>query len=238
MCPAFEPPSETACYHHEQVQSATAFIFDMDGVILDSMPVHNESWGAYLARFGVELDPESIDAGMHGQHNSQVVRNFFGDSLSAEEIFRHGAEKEKLFREMMRPQLDRYVVAGLKNFLERYRDVPMGLASNAEPANIDFVIDGAGIRSYFSAVLAGSQVAHPKPHPEIYLRCAEMLGVHASDCVIFEDSDTGIQAARAAGARVIGLTTTSPELHGTDLTVRDFLAPELDSWLAQLSPIA
>ncbi len=219
------------------MQPANALIFDLDGVVVDSMAVHNETWAVDLAGFGVELDPESIDAGMHGRHNSDVVRNFFGDALSAEEIFRHGADKERLYRELMAPRLEARVVGGVGQFLARYRGVPMGIASNAEPANVDFVLDGAGIRDYFSAVLTGSQVAHPKPHPEIYLRTAELLGVHASDCIVFEDSDTGIQAARAAGARVVGITTTSPTLHNTDLNVADFLAPELDSWLAQFAPI-
>ena len=74
----------------------------------------------------------------------------------------------------------------------------MAVASNAEPANVDFVLDAAGLRPYFRAVLDGHQVSRPKPYPDIYLRAAEILGSVPAECVIFEDSLTGIRAARAA----------------------------------------
>jgi beta-phosphoglucomutase-like phosphatase (HAD superfamily) len=78
----------------------------------------------------------------------------------------------------------------------------------------------------------GHQVARPKPHPDIYLRAAELLGVPPEDCVVFEDSLTGIQAARAAGMAVVGVGTTHDELPGVGLEIRDFTSPALEPWLA------
>jgi beta-phosphoglucomutase-like phosphatase (HAD superfamily) len=107
------------------------------------------------------------------------------------------------------------------------------VASNAEPANIDFVLDGAGLRPCFSAVVDGHQVSQPKPWPDIYLRAAELLHTSPGNCIIFEDSPTGIAAARAAGGRVAGIATHTTDLPGVDVLVRDFNDPALLRWLEQ-----
>jgi beta-phosphoglucomutase-like phosphatase (HAD superfamily) len=107
----------------------------------------------------------------------------------------------------------------------------MGLASNAEPANIAFVLDGLGLRRHFQVVVDGHQVDRPKPFPEIYLRAAELLGVAPAECVVFEDSPTGVEAGRAAGAKVVGVRTHPVELEGVDLLIPDFRDPALKGWL-------
>lgn len=220
-----------------RLESGYAFLFDMDGVIVHSMPLHNEAWRLYLADHGIHLEPAEIDARMHGKHNADCVRAFFGADVSDDQIRTHGTEKEKIYRELMRPRLREHLVAGIGEFLDRYHGTPMAVASNAEPANVSFVLDGAGLRDRFAAVLDGSQVARPKPDPEIYRCAAAALGIRPSACIVFEDSATGIEAARSAGARVAGITTTSAELPGAGVAVPDFRTPELDSWLRGLPPI-
>lgn len=210
-----------------------ALILDMDGVLIDSNTLHAEAWRIYLSRFGTPAD--GMMERMHGKRNDQIVRDLFGASLSDEEVFAHGAAKEELYRQMMRPQLEKHLVSGLRAFLKRYETKPLGVASNAEPANVNFVLDEGGLRSFFRAVVDGHQVEHPKPHPEIYLRVAQLLEVKPSECVIFEDSATGIQAAKAAGARVVAVRTTSAELPETDFSITDFSDPQIDPWLRGLS---
>jgi beta-phosphoglucomutase-like phosphatase (HAD superfamily) len=116
--------------------------------------------------------------------------------------------------------------------------VPLAVGTNAEPANVDFTLDGAGVRQYFRAIVDGSQVARAKPAPDVYLRGAELLGVDPANCIVFEDSPVGIEAARAAGMRVVGLLTHASSLGNVDLAVRDFLQPELASWLAMQQSIS
>src|SRR6185295_14901683 len=104
---------------------------------------------------------------------------------------------------------------------------PTGLATNAEPANVDFVLDGVRVgatplRRCFHAIVNGHQVELPKPNPEIYLRVAGLLGSDPRNCVVFEDSLSGVESARAAGTRVVGLRTTHKEFKNIDLTVDDF----------------
>lgn len=205
----------------------------MDGVIVHSTPAHTEAWKRYLSTHGLEIP--QLAARMLGKHNDEIVREFFRDrNLSEEQVFLHGARKEALYREMMRPMLDRHIVPGLARFLEAHRDLPAGLATNAEPANVEFILEGAGIAHYFRVRTNGREVRRPKPNPDIYLLTAERLGADPAGCVVFEDSLTGVEAARAAGMRVVGLSTTMPELPGVDLLISNFQDPRLAPWLADI----
>jgi beta-phosphoglucomutase len=208
-------------------------IFDLDGVIVDSMPLHLEAWKRYLARHGFER--EDLERRTHGHRNDYIVRDLFGADLTAEEIVRHGADKEALFRELMRPLLESKLVPGIAAFLERHRETPMAVASNAEPPNIDFTLDGTGLRSYFKAIVDCTQVLHAKPYPDVYLKAFKELDILPENCVVFEDSPAGVLAARAAGARVVGVETHD-SLDEVDFKIADFRAPELDRWLMARRP--
>jgi len=207
------------------------FLFDLDGVIVDSMPLHLAVWEEYLAQHG--LDPAEFAQRMHGSRNDALVRALFGDHLDDDDVFRHGAAKEALWRQRMEPRLAESIVPGVQAFLARHVDVPKAIGTNAEPANVDFVLHHGGLRSHFPVVVDGSQVRNPKPHPEIYLRAAHLLGARPADCIVFEDSPTGAAAGRAAGMRVVGINTARlVRLEGVSLLIDDFDAPELDAWLA------
>ena len=210
---------------------AVAVIFDMDGVLIDSNPTHAAVWIEYLT--GLGLPYEGIDTWMAGKRNDQIMRILLGESASEEEVFAHGAAKEALYRERMRPHVERHLMPGLRPLLDSFHGLPVGLGSNAESANVEFLLDAAGLRGRVGAVVDGPQVKHPKPAPDIYLRVAELLEVEARECVIFEDSPSGIRAARAAGARVVGVARGGERLEGTDLTIRDFTDPALAPWLAR-----
>lgn len=207
-----------------------AFIFDMDGVIIDSNPIHRAAWEAYNLRFGL-VTTEAMQESMYGKRNDEIVRHFFGE-LPEHEVFARGADKEKLFREMVGEKIESILVPGLRTFLDTYRTIPMAVASNAEPQNLAFVLETAGLRGYFRAVVDGHQAQHPKPHPGIYLQASAALGTAAADCIVFEDSHAGVEAARAAGMRVIGVRTTHVYLPGTELTIDNFMSGELNQWLA------
>jgi beta-phosphoglucomutase family hydrolase len=207
-----------------------ALIFDMDGVIVDSNPLHREAWIAFNRRHGLETT-EAMLQGMYGRRNDQIVRDFFGGGLPPEEVAALGSAKEEVYREMVAGRIEQMLVPGLRPFLDRYQGAPLAVASNAEPENVDFLLDRAGLRRYFRVVVDGHQVHRPKPHPEIYQRVAALLGIDPRNCLVFEDSHSGIAAARAAGMRVIGIRTTHVNLPDTDLTADNFLNGSLTSWL-------
>lgn len=216
-------------------EPACALIFDLDGVIVDSNPVHTEAWRVYLERLGIVR--EDIEPRMHGRRNDEIVAVFIGADLTREAIAAHGAAKEQLYREMMRTRLRAHLVPGVVDFLKYCESFPTGLASNAEPANIDFALDGLALRHYFTVIIDGHQVDRPKPFPDIYIRAAELLHVPPAQCVVFEDSPAGVAAALGAGARVIGVHTHPADLRGVDLLIRDFRDPSLKEWLKSVERV-
>jgi len=216
------------------IASGLALIFDLDGVVVDSMPVHEMAWRQYLESLGIR--DEQLLARMHGRRNDDIVLDFLGPSADQRSVEEHGSAKERLYRELMRDRLTDHMVPGVRRFLQRAAGTPVGLASNAERPNIDFVLDGADLRPYFQVVVDGSQVRHPKPAPDIYFQAARELGVAPRNCIVFEDSPVGIAAARASGARVVGLLTRERALDHVDISVPDFLDPQLGRWLASQKP--
>jgi beta-phosphoglucomutase len=214
-----------------------ALIFDMDGVIVDSNPLHREAWEAFNRRYGLETT-EAMHAFMYGKRNDVIVRHFFGGDLPDAEVAARGLAKEAAYREIARSRLDQMLVPGIRDFLDTFRGTPMAVASNAEPENVGLILDSAGLRPYFQVVIDGAQVANPKPHPEIYLRVADFFGIAPANCIVFEDSVTGVQAGLAAGMRVVGFRTTHDDLPGTSLNVDNFLNGDLRRWLASERVVA
>jgi beta-phosphoglucomutase family hydrolase len=208
-----------------------AFLFDMDGVILDSNPFHRNAWTEYNRRHGVETT-EAMQQQLYGKRNDMIVRDHLGAHLTDAEVAAHGAAKEKLYREMLAPHLTEILVPGLVAFLMRHADIPAAVATNAEPENVEFVFSAAGIARFFRVAVDGHQVANPKPYPDVYLRAAELLGIPPANCVVFEDSHGGVAAGLAAGMRVVGITTTFADLPGVSLLARDFNDPALETWLS------
>jgi beta-phosphoglucomutase len=207
-----------------------ALIFDMDGVIIDSNPWHRAAWEEYTRRHGVEMT-EAMQQRMYGKRNDEIIRDFLGAGLDDRQVFAHGAAKEELYRELMAPRTGESLVPGIRAFLARYRNLDLAVATNAEAANVDLVLDATGLRSYFRVIVNGHQVTNPKPHPEIYLRVAEAMRVPEEECIVFEDSFGGVEAGLAAGMRVIGVGTTHGDLPGVSLLISDFNDPALEPWL-------
>jgi beta-phosphoglucomutase len=216
----------------QQSSSKTlALIFDMDGVLVHSMPLHTLAWERYLAKLGVAVD--DLERRMHGKRNSELVRDLIDPNLPEDVVFNHGAAKEQLFREMtIEHGLSQYAIPGIEEFLERHRDLPKAVASNAEPQNIDFVLDRFNLRPYFKIAVNGMQVARPKPFPDVFLEAARQLNTAPENCIVFEDSPTGVTAARAAGMRVVGVETTPTVFEGIELRIKDFLDPALEPWIS------
>ena len=209
-------------------------IFDMDGVLVDNMKIHMEAFAAIARRYGAPVDIYTV-LGMAGKGNDQIFREIF----PAEVVERVGTdalgdEKEAIYRELYAPRLT--PTPGLIAFLDslRARGVRLAVGSSAPIANVDFVFDGLGIRHYFDAVVNVDMVRRAKPDPEIYLMAMSRLGLAADDCLVFEDAVAGIQAAHAAGIKVVALSTTIDEsilaaTPGVALTIPDFTGLDLDA---------
>jgi beta-phosphoglucomutase len=184
------------------------FIFDMDGVIVDSMRTHEKAWLALFADLGLKIDLKEFHYQTAGMTGTEVLRHFLGNRFSDAELAQLSAQKEFLYRVLFRKKLK--ATKGLLAFLKAAETlkIPMALATGGGKANIDFILDGLSIRKYFQSVLGAGDVKHGKPNPEIYLKSADALGLLPEQCFVFEDALPGIEAAHRAGMRIIGIATT------------------------------
>jgi beta-phosphoglucomutase len=187
-----------------------AFIFDMDGTIVDNMAFHTNSWIAFFARRGKTYDPDAFFRETAGAQAREIMRERLGADLPDDEIAVLAQEKEVLYRELYGPHLS--AIQGFEDFVTRARaaGVKLAVATSAPPANIVFTLDGLDLRRHFDAVVGAADVARGKPHPDVFLKAAEKLGVAPADCIVFEDAPMGVEAARRAGMKTVVITTTLP----------------------------
>ena len=203
-----------------------AFIFDMDGVLVDSNPVHKIALKQFCKKHGYDLSEKDLREKIYGRTNRDWLLTLFGD-LSEATVRSYAGEKEALFRELY---VDIKPLDGLHSFLQKLDEagIPRAIATSAPRANVDFTISRTHIERFFPLILDDTFVTKGKPDPQIYLKSAEALGFKPSQCVVFEDSLSGVTAAKRAGCKVIGVTTThtSEELSETDLNIDNFEALE------------
>lgn len=206
-----------------------AVIFDMDGVIIDSNPFHKISLRQFCEKYGYHLSDEELVNRIYGRTNKEWITNLFGP-LSHDELIRYEEEKEGLFRELFKNDIK--ALDGLNQFLHQLKEkhIPVAIGTSAPRSNVDYVLAHTKLEKYFSVILDESHVEHGKPNPEIYLKVADRLGFEPARCIVFEDSLSGVESARRAGAKVVGVATThsADELSHTDLVIADFntLTPE------------
>ena len=205
-----------------------AFIFDMDGVLVDSNPIHKIALKQFCKKHGYDLSETDLREKIYGRTNRDWLLNLFGN-LNEETIRAYAEEKEALFRELY---VDIKPLDGLHSFLKKLdaNGIPLAIATSAPRANVDFTISKTGITHFFPIILDDSFVTKGKPDPQIYLKSAAALGMPPGQCVVFEDSLSGVMAAKRAGCKVVGVTTTHTreELTETDLNIDnfEFLTPE------------
>jgi HAD superfamily hydrolase (TIGR01509 family) len=200
-----------------------AVIFDMDGVIVDTNPHHKIAIQQFCADHGIQLNELTFQHKIYGRTNRDWITNVFGD-ITIEQRDAYAREKEALFRKIYEPDIK--PVPGLIEFLDLLvaNRIPRAIATSAPPENVEFIVKKTGIRKYFDIILDERNVLHGKPHPEIYIKTAKALNFQNNECIVIEDSLSGITAARKAGSKVIGITTTHTpeEMTETNLVIQDF----------------
>lgn len=191
-------------------KNPSALIFDMDGVLVDSNPFHLAKWEALLTEHGIEFDRAKLPEQILGQRNDTALRFFFGDKLSTEDRLHLIEELEERFRRSFKAHAR--PLPGLQRLIEEaYRaEIPMAVASSAMAKNVEFVVEALGFRKFFQALVNGDEVTKPKPHPEIYLKAARLLGADPERSVAFEDSYIGIEAAKRSGMKCVGIASSFP----------------------------
>lgn len=196
----------------------SAFIFDMDGTLVDNMSFHFEAWIEYLTELGTNPDPRTFMELTAGKINPEIFRMFLGADLTDDQITFHAAKKEDRYRRLYLPHMR--PMPGLVKFLEQARAAGMllGVATAANWENVEFVLQGIGLRDAFDTIVTADDITRGKPDPEIFLIAAQRLGVPPARCLVFEDSLMGIEAAHRAGMDSVALTTSITAQKVTNLT--------------------
>lgn len=185
-----------------------AFIFDLNGTMIDDMQYHSAAWFSILNdELKAGLSREEVDRQMYGKNEELLDRVFGRGRFTPRELAEISHKKELSYQAAFRPYLQ--LIRGLSPFLEKAREqgIHMAIGSAAIPFNIDFVLDNLGIRDYFGAIVSAEDVKVSKPDPETFIKAARILGIPPEACIVFEDAPKGVEAAFNAGMRTIVLTT-------------------------------
>ena len=187
-----------------------AFLFDMDGTIVDNMAFHTQSWITFFERRGQAIDADAFFRATAGRQGGEIIRTFLGENLTDEEVGLLNHEKESVYRELYAPHLK--AVDGFDKLIAaaKTHGVKLAVGTAAPPANVAFTLDGLQLRQHFDTIVGAADVARGKPHPDVFLEAAVRCGVAPENCIVFEDAPLGVEAARRAGMRCIVLTTTLP----------------------------
>jgi len=182
-----------------------AVIFDLDGVVADSHPIHEVAWKSLLAEAGLPPDSINVDFLYAGHPRREILRHYLGP-LSDSEIQHWGRRKDELY-ELAAKNLQ--AKPGIPEALAQLRDagIPCALATSAGRKRTLESLQILGVREYFSIVITGDDIRNPKPAPDIFLLAAQELNVKSQDAVVVEDSVAGVQAAIAGGMKCVGYTS-------------------------------
>ncbi|CAN5125721.1 HAD family hydrolase [soil metagenome] len=204
-------------------------IFDMDGVLVHSNPVHKETIKDFFIKYNQEVSNTFLEERVWGRTNKEWIPEVFGN-VSVDRTEQLADEKEQMFRDRFDPHSA--FIPGIKEFIKELNNygVRTAVATSAPGENAEFILTELKIKEYFSVILDSSDVDKGKPEPQVYLKAAERLRFPASQCIVFEDSLAGVEAGVRAGAKVVGVSSThsAEELSGCAMVITDFLELTVD----------
>jgi HAD superfamily hydrolase (TIGR01509 family) len=211
-----------------------AFIFDLNGTMIDDMQYHSAAWFSILNDdLKAGLTRDEVDRQMYGKNEELLDRVFGKGRFTPAELAEISGKKELSYQAAFRPYLQ--LIPGLLALLEKAKEheIKMAIGSAAIPFNIDFVLDNLHIRHYFGAIVSADDVTISKPDPETFTKAARILDAPPESCIVFEDAPKGVEAAFRAGIRSIVLTTMhEKEEFGRYSNVirfiKDYTDPSLD----------
>jgi beta-phosphoglucomutase family hydrolase len=197
-----------------------AVLWDLDGVIADTAKYHYLAWQDVFRKRGVSFTrPDFMK--LFGRRHDTIIRFALGDKLTPEEFDAITDEKQKNYRRMVAANI--IPLPGAIELMKRLKEhgIKSAIASSAVPENIDVILGGLGIESYFQAIAWGTEVKEGKPSPQIFLLAARKLGVRPADCTVIEDAIAGVAAAKKAGMKCVAVTNSHPQkdLQNADLIV-------------------
>ena len=192
-------------YLREKKEMLKAAIFDMDGVIIDSEPLHYRAYHQMFDEVGITVSPELYNSltGKSTVNLCELLKKEFNLSQSAEEL---ANVKRKYYDVIFKNDKTFDLIDGVRTLIENYHEngLVLVLASSATMASINRIFERFELNPYFKAKISGAELKASKPHPEIFIKAAKAAGFKTEECLVIEDATNGVQAAKAAGIYCIG----------------------------------
>ena len=206
-----------------------AVLWDLDGTLVDSEEYHWRAWKETMYRAGVGLTRQDFLASF-GQRNDAILGKWLGEKAAPGEIEQIGNDKEERYRELVR-QEGLLPLPGAAEWVERLHREGwrQAIASSAPRSNVETVLDALRMRPWFQAAVSAEDVREGKPAPDVFLAAAAHLGAEPHGCVVVEDARAGVEAARRAGMRSIGVGKNAQTL-GADLAAETLSSLPLDTF--------
>jgi beta-phosphoglucomutase family hydrolase len=205
-----------------------AAIFDMDGTLVHTEPLHQQSWIRAMRDTGIDFDVAHYDTHFSGRPGRETIQKLYGFSPeAAEEMSRRVTS---VFWELAAGNVE--PLPGVRAFLTKIADIPKGVATSARRHSAARMLEELGLIDYFGAIVTADDIDNGKPEPEIFLLAAARLEVPPEECVVFEDSVAGVAAAKAARMYCAAITTTRQEFPDADLTFSAWDDPRLPDLFA------
>ncbi len=215
--------------------ASRAVLWDMDGTLIDSEDLHWLAWRDTMANEGIAITHEQFIASF-GQRNDAIIPNWLGAATTPERIRRVEIAKEEHFRSLVR---DRGILPspGVASWLHKLNQQGwlQAIASSAPRANVEAVLETLGTASYFQSIVSAEDVHRGKPDPEVFLLAASRFGLPPDRCIVVEDAVAGIEAARRAGMRSIGINRSGTLAADVAATSFDLLHTDVFETLLQQS---
>lgn len=197
-----------------------AVLFDKDGVLVDSMPAHFLAYKTYFGQHAVPYARDDWNAliGRSTLETMIALKEKYGFAMDAQDATR---DKELIAEQILRSGAPLF--SGVRETLDGLFSFPLGLVTSSTRQMLDFDFKGKGLFGYFKAVVTAEDVAQSKPNPECYVLGAKRVGVQPNECIVVEDSHLGVEAAKRAGMRCIGITNTvsAEKLNAADVIITD-----------------
>ena len=223
-------PSPATVVYNPPDADPVCVVWDVDGVLVDSYKPHLESWQKTAEKLGVSYTEEDFLSGF-GKTSREHLKENFGANMSDDQIAEIEGDKEALYRDMVAEDFP--AMPGARELIQALKDADfkIALATSGPAANLMLAVRLMKLQPFLSAVVSGADVTKGKPDPEIFLKAAKNCGVKPERCVAIEDSQFGVEAAKAAGMGCLGLLSTGHEK--TELDEADRVVETLEGVTAE-----
>lgn len=221
---------------HDTLEPRFVFIFDLDGLLINTSPYHYKAWKKITPRFGFEFT-ESFNEELKGFNRLQSLDKILAKAnikLTETEKHNLSEEKNELYLSLIQNMNESDLMPGAEEFIKEAVRIKIPLAIGSGSKNAMTLLNKTGLIKYFNLIIDGNMISKPKPDPEIFLSIAQKLNIPIKRCIVFEDSASGITAAKKAGMYVVGIGDAA-HLEDADLVFNSFKnvrAHEIANWFS------